>query len=55
MPATLDDRVLQLTEVYPDLSIQRRDYDNEKGTPFILAIITPLMKRVHLMVSIPQY
>ena len=55
MLAALDDRVLQLKEFYPDLSIQRRDYDKEKGTPFILAIITPLMKRVHLMVGIPQY
>lgn len=51
MLAALDERLSKLMELYPEMSMQKEDYDEEKNAPFILAIVTPLMKRVHLMVS----
>jgi hypothetical protein len=51
MLAALDERLSSLKVLYPEMSIKKQDYDKEKYTPFILAIVTPLMKRVHLMVS----
>ncbi len=52
MLAALDERLSKLMELYPEMSVQKQDYDEESNAPFILAIVTPLMKRVHLMVSL---
>ncbi len=55
MLAALYERLSKLMEVYPEMSMQKQDYDEERNAPFILAIVTPLMKRVHLMVSLKGY
>jgi hypothetical protein len=54
MLAALDERLSKLMESYPEMSMKKQDYDEEKNAPFILAIVTPLMKRVHLNVSLIQ-
>lgn len=52
MLAALDERLTKLMELYPGMSMQKQDYDERENSPFILAIVTPLMKRVHSMVSL---
>jgi hypothetical protein len=44
MLAALDERLSKLMESYPEMSMNQQDYDEEKNAPFILAIVTPLMK-----------
>ena len=44
-------KISTLIEGNTDYSIHVQEYDDEEDTPFILALVTPLMKRVHTMVS----
>jgi hypothetical protein len=38
--------------MYPEIQVQKQDFDEGNDSPFILAIVTPLMKRVHSMVRV---
>ena len=52
MLAAVDHRFSKLKELYPGMSVQ--NYDEANNVPF-LSIVTPLMKRVHLMVRDKNY
>ena len=52
MLAALDEKVEKLKEQYPEMQVQKQDYDEGNDSPFILAFVTPLMKRVHVMVRV---
>ena len=47
----LKSKIQQLVENERDFSIQFNEFNTEENSPFILTFITPLMKRVHTMVS----
>ena len=55
MLAALDEKVEKLKEQYPDMQVQKQDYNEGNDSPFILAFVTPLMKRVHSMVRVDIY
>ena len=52
MMAALDERIEELRATDPELAIFKQNYDSESDQPFILAVVTSFMKRVHQMVNI---
>lgn len=48
----LEERINCLQKVDEDFTIEFQKFDESIDQPFILVVITPLMKRVHKMVSI---
>ena len=47
----LASKIEEFTQKEPDTRINYQVYNTEEESPFILAIVTPLMQRVHTMVS----
>lgn len=50
MFSTLKEKLKEIQESLPGMVYKEVDYDETENQPFILAIVTPLMKRVHKMV-----
>ena len=51
MFASLEERIKYLKETDKEYIIEYQPFDEEIDQPFILIMVTPLMKRVHKMVS----
>ena len=51
MFAKLEEKIISLQDHWKEASIEYQSYDKEKNVAFILTIVTPLMIRVHQMVS----
>ena len=47
----LDSRIKALKEKDSDYTLACQEFEEENNQPFILVIVTPLMKRVHKLVS----
>ena len=47
----LGEKIEQFLQMEPESCIKYSTYDADEDSPFILAIVTPLMQRVHTMVS----
>jgi len=51
MFALFEEKIRVLKEEDKDIRIEYKIYDKDKGSALIIAIVTPLMSRVHKMVS----
>ena len=47
----LGEKIEQFLQMEPESRIEYSTYNTDEDSPFILAIVTPLMQRVHSMVS----
>ena len=54
MFSTLEERIKSLQEKDEDYIIKFQQFDEAINQPFILVVITPVMKRVHKLVNIPE-
>ena len=52
MMDALNARIKESEEDDPGMSIFKQSFDSDTNKPFVLAIVTPFMKRVHSMVII---
>jgi hypothetical protein len=50
MLCALEQRIKCLQEKDEDYTIEFQEFDEETNQPFIMVVITPLMKRVHKLV-----